>query len=120
MTRIAKAGFWLLLDNGERVRYEKGDMIAGPHAGHWYAIENSNEPVAGKPAPAPLNKAVEPTPAPAETPAPTPAPEPEKAESSDEDEKEALVVKAKALGIKVDARWGVARLRQEILEAETD
>ena len=124
MNRIAKTGFWLLLDRGDRFRYEKGDVIAEQHAGHWYAIDNSDQVGAGEPAPAapkPAPAAPQPAPAPV-TPAPEPAKEPAATEDDEkeDDEKEALVVKAKALGIKVDARWGVSRLRQEILEAETD
>lgn len=37
--------------------------------------------------------------------------------SAETDEREALRTQAEALGIEVDGRWGVARLRQEISEA---
>lgn len=51
--------------------------------------------------------------------APATQPEPdESAPATDVDEKAALVTEAEALGIDVDGRWGIARLKSEIEAAK--
>lgn len=50
-----------------------------------------------------------------QAPAPVEAPA---VETPQDDDKEALILKAEALGVRVDRRWSIARLKEEIASAE--
>ncbi|MFG1302171.1 hypothetical protein V5F49_20500 [Xanthobacter sp. V3C-3] len=105
-------GFYLLLDDGTRIRFQKGAQdVPDDLADHPYLAANGErvEEAIVEPAPEPI-------------PDPEPAPEPPAAEpdpdatgpDDDVSEHDALVAQAEALGINVDGRWGVARLKAEI------
>jgi len=129
-TFIFNCGFYLLLDDGNRIRFEAGEQdVPDAVAGHPYLAANGERvekpaPViqmAPETEPAPVATTAEPqsdAPAaepPAEEPAVDPAPAPEAVEAADDvPEHDALVAQAKALGINVDGRWGTARLKAEI------
>lgn len=119
-------GFYLLLDDGNRIRFEAGEQdVPDAIAGHPYLAANGER--VEKPAPViqpapetepdPVATTAEPqseAPA-AEPPAVPPAPAPEAVEPADDvPERDALVAQAEALGINVDGRWGTARLKAEI------
>ena len=114
-------GFYLLLDDGSRIRFEKGvQSVPDAMSGHPYLAANG-ERVADAPAPA-----EEPAPAPEPEPAPAPEEPPQQSEpeapaeppdeqpADDVPEHDALVAQAEALGINVDGRWRSARLKAEI------
>lgn len=129
-TFIFNCGFYLLLDDGNRIRFEAGEQdVPDAVAGHPYLAANGERvekpaPViqmAPETEPAPVATTAEPqsdAPAaepPAEEPAVDPAPAPEAVEAADDvPEHDALVAQAEALGINVDGRWGTARLKAEI------
>lgn len=126
-------GFYLLLNDGTRIRFEKGaQTVPDDLANHPYLAANGErvdaEPSApSEPVEAPAPSQPEPIaePSPVETTAePAPA-EPESVTIEPDGsthvdtpeevtEKTALKAEAEALGIAVDGRWGVARLQAEI------
>jgi hypothetical protein len=131
-TFIFNCGFYLLLDDGNRIRFEAGEQdVPDAIAGHPYLAANGERvekpaPVIQtapetEPEPATVTTTAEPqSEAPAaepsaEEPAVDPAPAPEAVEPADDvPERDALVAQAEALGINVDGRWGTARLKAEI------
>lgn len=98
---------FLLNLGGTLKRFEAGFVeVADEIADHWY-VKLFSAP-----------KSTEVVVAPAEQAAPivatTPEPAPAEAQADDVDEKAALKAEAEALGIDVDGRWGVGRLKTEI------
>lgn len=137
------SGFYLLLTDGERLRFEAGEQdVPDAVSGHEYLAsmgarlpDVAPEPVVSAPsdgeptgegegagAPAPDHDSEEAhvvsEPAPklpeAEDPAPQATEEPAAEPEAEPDEKAALVAEAEALGIDVDGRWGVSRLKSAI------
>ncbi|ABS68862.1 hypothetical protein Xaut_3634 [Xanthobacter versatilis] len=124
------SGFYLLLDDGSRLRFEAGEQVVPDDiAGHPYLAAN------GERLPASLNVDAAPagepdaaleTPAAAEPAAEDAAPVSAPSVTVEDDgtvhvdtpeevsEKDALKAQAEALGIEVDGRWGIARLTSEI------
>ena len=105
------SGFYLLLDDGSRFRFEAGEQVVPDDiAEHPYLTAN------GERVP---DSAVVDAPAP-------PVEEPASGATAEDDgtvhegtpeevsEKDELKAQAEALGIEVDGRWGVARLISEI------
>lgn len=120
------SGFYLLLDDGSRLRFEAGEQVVPDDiAGHPYLTANGERTPAGVTVDAAPVPTVEPevAPEPAATEA---APAPEASVTVEDDgavhvdpledvsEKDALKARAEALGIEVDGRWGIARLTSEI------
>ena len=99
------SGFYLLLDDGSRLRFEAGRQdVPDAVADHPYLAANGEW----------VEEAPAPEPAPEEAPQQS-EPEPAADEPADDvSEHDALVAQAEALGINVDGRWGVARLKAEI------
>lgn len=97
---VAKA-FSVLLDaGGRRLSFAAGEQeIPDEIAGHWYVRLHLAEPTE----PAELADEASPS----ATPAPV-----------DVDDKAALKAEAEALGIAVDGRWGVERIKTAIAEAK--
>ncbi|MFG1302714.1 hypothetical protein V5F34_01050 [Xanthobacter autotrophicus] len=126
------SGFYLLLDDGSRLRFEAGEQVVPDDiAGHPYLTANGERMPAGvtvdaAPAPTVEPEVASETSAVAEPAATEAAPASEASVTVEDDgpvhvgtpedvsEKDALKAQAEALGIEVDGRWGIARLTSEI------
>lgn len=119
-------GFYLLLDDGSRLRFEAGEQaVPDDIASHPYLAANGERMPAGGTVDAAPAPAVEPEVA-SEPAATEAAPASEAGVAVEDDgtahvdtpedvsEKDALKAQAEALGIEVDGRWGIARLTSEI------
>lgn len=92
--------FFLLFSNGERIPIVAGvQTVTADIASHPYVIAMCDV----------LPAAADDAPAPVETPADVPS-----MQAAPTDDRNALVTQATGLGIKVDGRWSLARLKAEI------
>lgn len=109
---VSVAGADFALSPGDVTeRFDASEAIRLIEAGYAVPAGESAPETAVEPPPAETREEGE------SDPEPEPEPEPQ-AEEEPEDEKAALVAEAEALGIDVDGRWGVARLKAEIAKAK--
>lgn len=94
---VAARPFNLLLTGGKKLSFKEGDTIPDEHADHWYVkanVASADVPVEG-------------------------ADEEPKSEPADTElDRAGLIAKANSLGISVDGRWSLSKIKAAVEAAE--
>lgn len=115
--------FNLLVEPGKRVSFKAGEQdVPEEFASHWYVLANGR--ALGRVAEAEAMEEGEAEPETPETPfeepdeLETPEPGADREADAPSDERAALVVEAEAMGLTIDKRWGIDRIRAAIDSAK--